>query len=496
MIQIDIQIDRCLSTPARQFAAFAAAISLIRIAALFAGHPDLGPDEGQYWFWSKTPAFGYYSKPPVIAWSIAATTAMFGDAEWAVRLSAPLYQLGAAIFLFLLTRRIAGEKPAFWAGAAWLTLPGVFLSSALIATDAPLLFFWSAALYFFFALTDGGGARRPTLLAFALGAAIGCGFLSKYAMTYFVLGGALAFVLSPARRRAFGVVPLVITITSALAFMAPNIVWNAEHDFQTVAHTAANADWRGDFGHPDRLANFLLAQLGVAGPVMLALIAGASFSGGRSGYDAQRDAMRTLLAFAIPAMAIVTLQSFISRAHGNWAAVAYPSTVVLATVWAFRARRTQFAAQISILLHLVIGAGFLAAFVSPGFAEAVRASSAFAKLRGWESQGAAIARQSRDYDAVMTDDREVMGELVYYARNGEPIVAWNSNVRIDSHFEAFNAFDPARHRRLLYVTTNADALYIQNRFVKINKIGALTARTGPGKLRTLHLFEVSGFKTP
>lgn len=490
------RLSEFFSTPGKQFAALAVALTALRIISLVFGHPDLGPDEGQYWFWSKTPDFGYYSKPPLVAWSILATTTALGDSEWAVRLSAPLYQLGAALFLFFLCRRISGPREAFFAGVSWLTLPGVFLSASLITTDAPLIFFWCAALYFFFVLTDARSANGGIGTAAALGAAIGLGFLSKYAMTFFVLGAALALLLSPARRRVAGALNLVIAGAIALAILAPNIWWNAQNDFQTISHTAANADWGADFGHPDQLLKFLGEQFGITGPILLCLILLAAFFGRRHGNEERREAMCVLLAFSIPVMAVVTLQSFISRAHGNWAAVAYPSTVVMAVIYAISERRARAALKASVMLHAIIGLGFLAVFVSAPFADRIGVSAAFKKLRGWEEQGAKIAEASLNYDAIMTDDREITGELVYYARGGEPIVAWNSNNRIDSHFEAFYPYDPLRDRRVLYVTARPDALYVQDRFRTITPISAVSAETGAGRTRTLYLFEVSGYIAP
>jgi 4-amino-4-deoxy-L-arabinose transferase-like glycosyltransferase len=489
-------ISRYLATPGRQFAALALLLTLARVAALVAGHADLGPDEGQYWFWGKTPAFGYFSKPPVIAWSIAATTGLFGDAEWAVRLAAPLYHLGAAVFLFLLTRKIAGPREALWAGMAWLTLPGVFLSSALITTDAPLIFFWSAALYYFFQLTDACAPQHPRRMALLLGAAVGFGLLSKYAMSYFLMGAALALVFSPARRRALTLANAGAAFLVALVLIAPNIWWNAQNDFQTISHTAANADWSGDFGHPGQLLNFLGAQFGVAGPIMLALIFLAALFGRRGPSTKERDTLQTLLAFSIPAMAIVIVQAFISRAHGNWAAVAYPSAIVMAVIWAFRERRTLTALCASLALHLIIGTGFLAVFASPMLADATGASRAFKRLHGWSDLGRRVADASLAYDAIMTDDREITGELVYYARGAKPIVAWNANARVDNHFEAFYGFDPERRQRLLYVTENAEALYIQGRFRSIQPLGPIKTRIGPGRMRTLYLFDVSGYQAP
>ncbi|MCH1426591.1 MAG: hypothetical protein L7W42_05470, partial [Alphaproteobacteria bacterium] len=50
----------------------AVVITLLRSVALFVTPLDLGVDEAQYWLWSQTPDFGYFTKPPLIAWIIAA----------------------------------------------------------------------------------------------------------------------------------------------------------------------------------------------------------------------------------------------------------------------------------------------------------------------------------------------------------------------------------------------------------------------------------------
>ena len=52
------------------------ALTLIRILVLGFSFIDLGPDEAQYWSWSRHLAFGYFTKPPLIAWLIAGTTSV------------------------------------------------------------------------------------------------------------------------------------------------------------------------------------------------------------------------------------------------------------------------------------------------------------------------------------------------------------------------------------------------------------------------------------
>ena len=51
-------------------------ITLWRIVLLRFDTTDLFVDEAQYWLWSQHLDFGYYSKPPMIAWVIRAATAL------------------------------------------------------------------------------------------------------------------------------------------------------------------------------------------------------------------------------------------------------------------------------------------------------------------------------------------------------------------------------------------------------------------------------------
>ena len=182
----------------RAFALVVMALTAVRLAGLMLTPLSLHPDEAQYWTWSRTLDWGYFSKPPLVAWAIAATTALFGNDPWAVRLSAPFAHAGAACALFALGRRMYGDAAGWWAGVSWLLIPGVWLSSLLITTDALLLPLWAAALF-----TGWRWVETRTLRwALLTGALVGLGALAKYAMLYFPICAALAAVWSPTVRRA------------------------------------------------------------------------------------------------------------------------------------------------------------------------------------------------------------------------------------------------------------------------------------------------------
>lgn len=478
----------------RLFLCIAVGVTLLRVLSLVVSDANLGPDEAQYWVWSKTPAFGYFSKPPLIAWSIAASTAVFGDAEWAVRLPAPLFHLGAGLFIFALARRIFDEQVALWSGLGWMTMPGVALSSALMTTDAPLLFFWSAGLYFFF-LTASPPARGNLAAAALLGASIGLGMLAKYAMIYFVAGAVLAAVFAPEIRRRIQLRDALVAALVAAALFAPNLLWNAEHHFQTIAHTAANADWGANMFRPAAFLEFVASQFGVFGPAFLFFFVWGAVTLPRRLEESRpaRPEILALLMFAAPPLVIVAAQAFLSRAHANWAATAYPSALILIVAWTFRAGLGA-ALKASTAFHAAVAAIFAIGFSNFMIADHLGLSNSVKRLRGWENTGADIRAAASRFDAILVDDREAMASLLYYARGGPPIRAWNSNHRIDHHFEAFMAFDPADAKRTLYVSRDQNVEALHGRYGKVEPAGIVTTEISPNRKRVFYLYAVDGLK--
>ena len=121
------------------------AILVVRLIALAYNRTDLFFDEAQYWTWSLEPAFGYYSKPPLIAWAIALSTGVCGASEVCIRLPSPIIHTATAAVMFALGRRLYSARTGFLAALAFATLPGISLSAGIISTDVPLLLCWAMA---------------------------------------------------------------------------------------------------------------------------------------------------------------------------------------------------------------------------------------------------------------------------------------------------------------------------------------------------------------
>lgn len=100
------------------------AVTLIRILVVYSTPIPLFFDEAQYWSWAQELAFGYHSKPPFIAWVIAATTFVCGDAAGCVRLGAPLTHGATAFVLFFIGCHVFDARIGFWTTLTYAVLPG------------------------------------------------------------------------------------------------------------------------------------------------------------------------------------------------------------------------------------------------------------------------------------------------------------------------------------------------------------------------------------
>lgn len=420
--------------------AAAVAVALWRAVELAASPLNLSFDEAQYWSWALEPAWGYFSKPPLVAWAIAATTALFGDGEWAVRLGSPLAHAGTGLALFALVRRIADGRAALVAMLLFLTLPGVTVSAMLISTDPFLMCAWGWALLALYAALSAETEGRPALPAWlGLGLAIGLGMLAKYAMIAFVGGMLVATLWVPEWRRVWLRPGPWLALGLAAAVFAPNVLWNAANGFVSFHHTQANANL-GDSGfHPGNGLAFFGAQFGVFGPIPFAVLLLLIWVALRRPAEVSRDT-RFLAAFVLPILAVMTFEGFLSRANANWSAPAYVagSAWVAVALWPGRQVWIKAAVAIHLAAALVL-LNFDGIAQAVGF-ELTARTDPIKRVRGWDRLGAALARTlAPDVAAgavLAFDERKTLTPMLYYLPQPQPPLAkWNPDGAIDDHYD-------------------------------------------------------------
>jgi len=545
MTNLSAAEDAGASISVRTALVIIAALVAVRLIGIMLTPLNLGPDEAQYWRWGQSFEWGYWSKPPLIGWVIGATTSLFGDAEWAVRFAAPLTHGFGAVMILLLGRAMFGARVGVAASLVYLLMPGVTLSSAIISTDGLLLPVWAAGLFMLWRLRTGDGGW---LSALGLGAAIGVGFLAKYAMIYFLIGLGLVFLTDGPTRRALLSLKGMLALAVAAAIFAPHLAWNAANSFKTVSHTADNANWGAELLNPENAVKFLGDQMAVFGPVTyLALLAGffAFARGPQAWWKADKE--RFLLAFILPPLLIILLQAVISRAHANWAATAYPAASVLVTAWLFRAKGSAWvwpvlAATIGlaalgipglgigfrlvfglVLAGLVLATGFgfrfrvsgllwaaiaihafagalffTAAVAPPSVTEKLGLANAFKRTRGWEETTAVLAARASELNAtaVVVDERENWHGLDYYGRDGfpVPIRTWRVEDGAKSYAEEFVLTGEDDGRALIASVRPGYRERMRADFGSFEPAGEVSIDLGGGKRRQFELFIASDYE--
>ncbi|MEY4429403.1 MAG: hypothetical protein RLZZ182_2092 [Pseudomonadota bacterium] len=252
--------------------ALAAALVIYRMGVIEFSGISLFFDEAQYWDWSRHLQWGYYSKPPMIAALIKASTTVFGDSVLGVKVVSMLLYVATSVAIVGLARALwptsSGVRTGIVAAALFLVSPMVGTLGMFASTDSPLILCWTLAAW---ALWRAQVTNRLSLWAL-LGVVCGLGLLSKYTMAAFAITAVWALwgVQGP-RRGVFRLGPWV-AVAVALALLSPNLLWNIQEGFPTLHHTAEITTQSSRSGGPKATLDFILGQVLMLGP--LTVVAG------------------------------------------------------------------------------------------------------------------------------------------------------------------------------------------------------------------------------
>ena len=403
----------------------------IRLAGLALSGADLYFDEAQYWAWAQEPAFGYYTKPPLIAWLIAAGTSVCGDEPFCVRFPVPIIHTATALLVHAVASRLFERRVAFWSAIVYVTMPGTSVSATLMSTDVPLLFFWTLGL-----LAIVRQVERPSLRdGLLLGMAVGLGLNAKYAMISLPLCFALYAIADRQARRALLSPGTLAGLLLAAALITPNVLWNAEHAFATFAHTRDNATAVSRFPNFLGVLEFVGIQMVILGPLPFVAY-GLALAAKAGGIDER--ARRLLSYHSLPVFGLIALQAFVMRANGNWAATAFPAAAILGTAAMFALDwRRAFHATLGFAAVVAVGAAFAGAFT--GVITWGPLGGELGKLRGWSDLAAKVQRvaDEQKVDTVVLTRRGVTASMIYELRDsGLTVKAWRPDpVHPRDHFE-------------------------------------------------------------
>ncbi len=316
-----------------------AAKAIAAIVYILSGELPLAPDEAQYWLWSQNLDWGYYSKPPGVAWQIGLGTQLLGNTELGVRLGAVVIGTLLPLAVHRLARN-AGltEKGCFWAAVCMALSPMGWLATVLSTTDGGFVLFWAVA-------AAEGCRRQPSFFGIAL--AIAAGALFKWPIYLLWIPVALF-------HRSLKIVP---AMALSLIGLLPSLIWNAQHDWATFRHVAATIAGRpGEHsGAPffnGNFFDFLGAQVALTSPILFGLLIIGLIRGWKKPGGLRFCAFTTAL--FLGAYALLAMKQ---KMQGNWAVFAYPTAMVLVGWQAERyPRLAKVGVTLSLTLTLFLGA--------------------------------------------------------------------------------------------------------------------------------------------
>src|SRR5208337_1939226 len=374
------------------------AISIFRFFYILHGPLDLSPDEAQYWEWSRRLDLSYYSKGPMIAYLIYLGTHLFGDTVFGVRVLAIIFSALSSIYIFklvnLMYRNDSLEQSittpqcsawqrsaAFQAAFAFQAVPLFAAFGVLFTIDSPFTFFWIVSLYIFYkAATEE--SKMQWMIWVLLGIAVGFGLLTKYTMVFFPVCALLLLLFSDKRSLLRRPMPYIAFMISILVF-SPVIIWNAQHGWLTIRHTAGQAHVADGLTLSVKsFMEFFGSQIGIITPLFFCLIIYALF---KLFFSDRSFKSRFLFYFSIPVLSFFLLKALQGKVEANWAMFAYITGIIAAVRFSIKDRSKIR----RVFFSTCIGLAFFLTAVShyPSIVRLPQNLDPSARLRGWKELG-------------------------------------------------------------------------------------------------------------
>lgn len=400
------------------------------LAALFI---DLSPQETYYWNYAQHPALSYFDHPPMIAWVINAGQFFLGKNEFGVRLGGLLLSLLSTWLLFALGRLWFGRRAGLWAALLFQLLPLYFVYGVLITPDVPLIFFWLLTLYLVSLALD----EEQKWAWYLAGAALGLCLLSKYTALFLVPSTLLLLILDGRYRPWLLRKEPYLALLIAALFFTPVILWNAEHNWASFGFQVGDRLSRA-YSHPLKsLGEFLLIQLGVTSPTLLAGLLMISAAPVSFAVHRWRLKWRFCFLFSIPILSFLLLFSVHSRVKANWALPGYLS-LLIAAYPCYRYLRFNSGARKKLVAGYFLVVWFYAlpvlyivtlyhlTLMIPGI-------PTYSFTTGWEELGEAVDREAQAFEVdsgkrvflLGLDSHYIAASLSFYSDDHRTVFSRN-----------------------------------------------------------------------
>jgi 4-amino-4-deoxy-L-arabinose transferase-like glycosyltransferase len=476
------------------------------------GQLNLAPDEAQYWDWSRTLQWSYYSKGPLIAVINFIGTAFLGATELGVRagamVGAALMQVAVLGWVGLGLGRI---RTAFWTLVVLNTTLLFMAGGLLMTTDNPLLVFWILGMVCLSVAVDKGN-----LAAFIfMGLFLALGITAKYTMALFIpLALWAGFWIGRGQElpALFWKRLLRTLAIGGAAGMLPILVWNATNGWVGIKHVLYRGAMAGEkakvFFELKNFPEYLGGQLGVVTPWWFVFLLIGAWLVGRQLLRRQaepafpwlpRSLAIILTVFFWPVWLFFLFWSLHTKVEANWSATAYPAGIMLAALaverFVHRDPRPRWpflwptlGAVIFLLLHLQ---AFLP-FDGP--------RNPVHRLRGWQDLGVQVDQAREELGGmesvfVFSSEYGVTAELSFYVP-GQKRAFCLAGDRKMNQYDFWPSPDPAAQNAVFVVKGEKSRIpqRVLDLFESVDEPKLVTTMQGDRAGQTFTLFLCRGYR--
>ncbi|MEI7767589.1 MAG: glycosyltransferase family 39 protein [Phycisphaerae bacterium] len=357
--------------------------AVINLLTLWLNAPfDLSEDETHYWEWARHLDYGYYSKPPGIAWLMWANVhlgQLLGiPADSTAWMRTPAVILSALVgFLgFDLSRRVfRDDRVGLLLMVINAAVPMFVVGAVLLTIDSPMFACWALASWALWRYVEtpeqGEWVRQPRWL-YLSALAVAVGLLFKPLLIAFPLSVIVMAMASRTLRQRLWSWHLLPAVAIMLCSQIPFILWNSHHDWVTFKHMRSQAGVGQTVkGNPilaflGRLGEYVGGQVGAMAGFMFMLLVMAiwkAFGARKQLGDAATFGLTFLLALSLPLWTFYLFLTIGTKIQINWPAASYfTGMMVLAGIacryWTSENRKHQKAWSRWMIFTVIWGLAF------------------------------------------------------------------------------------------------------------------------------------------
>lgn len=444
---------------------------------------QLHPDEAYYWLWSRHLDVGYFDHSPLVAYFIWFTTLLSKSELW-VRLSGTIVTLIVSFLTWKLALQLFGSIRVA-AGSVMLfnVYPLTMLGLIVITPDIPVFLFWTLSVYIFWQIISS----NKTWLWYALGLSFGLALLSKYTAILLVPCLFIYLVLTDDRRWLKTFHPYLSLLIGLLCFL-PVVYWNSHHDWISFTFQLSHGLGGQSYSF-DRLVEYVVGQLLVAGPIVWFLGIYAAFAC----LFRKDKAQLFLILMALPVIIFFGFSSLKKLAGPNWPVFAYFTFSILVTKYFLDStskirRSLWYAALISSLFIsaiLTLHARFNVIQLGR-FSKELAVTDATNWFYGWRELGAELKKYP-GMEFAVTPSHQLSAEIIYYT-DEKIFVQTDEKVARISQFNLWPWPDGLKGKNGFYVWAEGDAVGPYGEyFTSTTGIDTLSILRGGIAVRSYHI---------